>query len=113
MDQFGSHTRDAPLPAPAVRPASKNGEGIPTRVSDTWSATSMTGRIVRASPNLTVVNQFGTITMDVMRPDLLMVPTAKSLRGSAPAAAAADHRPLPVLQGQGVEGDAEVRQDRT
>ena len=49
--------------------------------------------IIRSDPRFQthfsqeVTNQFGTITMDVVRPDLLMVPTAKSLSGSPDAPA--------------------------
>ena len=37
-------------------------------------------------PNQIVVNQFGTLTLDVVRPDVLMVPTLKSLTTTPPAA---------------------------
>jgi hypothetical protein len=55
--------------------------------------------IIRSDPRFQthfsqeVTNQFGTITMDVVRPDLLMVPTAKSLSGSpdAPTDSTIDH----------------------
>ena len=35
-------------------------------------------------PNLSVVNQFGTVILDVVRPDVLMVPTLKSLSTENP-----------------------------
>ena len=76
QDQFGTVTEMVRFPHRLCNPTNKNGEGIidPTNhlVGYELAAPKFTKRT-----NQTIVNQFGTTLIDVVRPDLLMVPTAK------------------------------------
>jgi hypothetical protein len=64
-------------------PADKNGEGIVSPVQH------LTGYVMRRmaferQTGLTVTNQFGTLVVDATRPNVLMVPSAKSLTTAPP-----------------------------
>jgi hypothetical protein len=74
-DQFGSLTLAVRFPSRLCAPADKNGEGIqdPTEHLAGYGARASFSR--RA--NQTVVDQFGTLQLDLRRPDLFLVPTAK------------------------------------
>jgi hypothetical protein len=69
-------------------PANKNGEdpSAPLRPGHLagYSITRSDPRF-RTQFSQTVTNQFGTFHVDLIRPDMLMVPSAKSLTGSPPA----------------------------
>src|SRR6185369_1399596 len=87
QDQFGTLTLQIRFPHRLCAPANKNGEGIldPTE--------HLTGYKAKApftkSLNHTVTNQFGSLKLDVVRPDLFMVPTEKD--GVALAPPPGDH----------------------
>jgi hypothetical protein len=86
VDPFGNHVARVRFPhrlcAPAVaRP-------IGDRAAALFDGEHLIGHVVD-SPNVKVtnqviVNQFGTLTLDVWRPDLLLVPTLKSLTSTPP-----------------------------
>ncbi len=89
-DQFGTSTVTIKKAKRLCAPADKNGED-PTAPSDPAHLTSYT--IKQTDPpfarvgNVRVANQFGTLTVDVIKPDRLLVPTAKSLTATPPALA--------------------------
>ena len=90
VDAFGASTIDVIRPKRLCNPADKNGED-PNAPND---PDHLTGYIIRQRPRFTgatgvsVTNQFATVTMDLRAPDMLLVPTAKSLSASPPALAA-------------------------
>jgi hypothetical protein len=75
QDQFGTLPLQIRFPHRLCAPANKNGEGIidPTEHLTGYKAKAKFTK----SLNHTVTNQFGTLKLDVVRPDLFMVPTAK------------------------------------
>jgi len=76
QDQFGTLSLALRFPHRLCAPADKNGEGIldPTEHLTGYKTTAkFTKRL-----NQTVTNQFGSLQLDVVRPDLLMVPSAKN-----------------------------------
>jgi hypothetical protein len=80
-DRFGSSTVTVNRAEQFCAPANKNGEDS-TAVNEPAHLTSYT--IKQTSPSFnraraTVTNQFGSLTLDVVKPDSLLVPTAKSL----------------------------------
>lgn len=81
VDRFGTVVPTLRYPHRLCAPADKRGED-PTAPADPQH---LVGYVAKAKTpkrlGLTVTNQFGTITLDAIRPDLLMVPTAKSLGG--------------------------------
>ncbi len=88
-DQFGARTMNVQRPVALCNPVNKNGEdpsapGHPEH-EQAYLLKSPTGA-PKFNPvtNLEVVNQFGTIRVDAMRPDRLLLPTAKSLIGPTP-----------------------------
>jgi hypothetical protein len=87
QDQFGTLTLALKFPHRLCAPADKNQEGItdPTEHLTGYKAKAPFAR----SLNHTVVNQFGTIRLDVIRPDMFKVPTAKD--GVPIAAPVGDH----------------------
>ena len=79
-DQFGQHTETVRFPHRLCAPANKNGED-PTAPNhpDHLQGHLVSGPNVKVA-NLTVTNsQFGTLKLDIVKPDILMVPTLKSL----------------------------------
>jgi hypothetical protein len=76
QDQFGTLSLTLRYPHRLCAPANKNNEGI------TDPTEHLTGYRTKAAfskrTNQTVVDQFGTQQLDVVRPDLFMVPTAKN-----------------------------------
>jgi len=82
VDQFESGSFDVLAPADLLVPADKNGEGIVD------AATHLRAYKIKASRGgpkhvkqlgVSVTNQFGTLSLDTMKPDLLLVPSAKDL----------------------------------
>jgi hypothetical protein len=75
-DRFGTLSTRARFPHRLCAPADKNGEAIVDEISH------LTGYTIRAPfvrvTDRRVENQFGELRLDVLRPDLLMVPTAKN-----------------------------------
>lgn len=84
VDQFGSTTVTVNRPTKLCAPADKNDED-PAAPSD---PDHLTGYRIRnpaiRSVDQTIVNQFGTLHLDVTKTDLLFVPTAKSVAAPAP-----------------------------
>jgi hypothetical protein len=87
VDEFGARTVTLGEPTRICNPADKNGEDA----SAPEHAAHLVGyRVSSASPRFrhvrhqVVVNQFGSITVDLFRPDLLLVPSAKSQIGAPP-----------------------------
>ena len=96
VDQFASTVATVTKPHFLCAPADKNNEdpGAETHPDH------LTAYIVRNASvkklNQTIVNQFGTILLDVIKPDLLMVPSAKAVPPAtqsppAPTNPAVDH----------------------
>ncbi len=86
-DQFGATTMTVDRPRRICNPADKNGED-PTAPDD---PDHLVGYAIKASrPRFTRVrdqtfqNQFGPVTVDVVRPDMLLVPSAKSHDATPP-----------------------------
>jgi len=79
QDQFGQHTESVRFPHRLCAPANKNDEDptAPTH-PDHLQGHLVSGPNVKVA-NLNVTNQFGTIKLDTVKPDVLMVPTLKSL----------------------------------
>ena len=79
QDQFGMHTETVRFAHRLCAPANKNGEdpSAPNH-PDHLQGHIVSGPNVKVA-NLTVANQFGTIKLDIVKPDILMVPTLKSL----------------------------------
>jgi hypothetical protein len=79
QDQFGQHTETVRFAHRLCAPANKNG-GDPSAPNhpDHLQGHIVSGPNVKVA-NLTVANQFGTIKLDIVKPDILMVPTLKSL----------------------------------
>jgi len=84
VDQFGASAATAKRAKRICLPADKNDED-PLAVGAPETLTSFT--IKQTSPKfarvkgLSVTNQFGAVTLDIFKPDRLLVPTAKSLAG--------------------------------
>ncbi len=84
-DRFGTASIDLAASTPVKRlcnPAGVNGAGVPPG-PDHLTGYVISARTPRFTPltNQVVVNAFGTTTLTVVRPILLMVPSAKSLDG--------------------------------
>ena len=85
-DEFGPSTVDLIRPKRLCNPADKNGED-PSAPTDPDHLTAY--KIKQRTPfikptNIPVTNQFGTVMVDVVRPEFLFVPTAKSLSAPPP-----------------------------
>jgi hypothetical protein len=94
VDQFGTLMVDAFGPTDLCAPANKNDED-PTAPDHPAHLASYDikgrGRFKPIKDQL-VVNQFGSVTVDVIKPTSLLVPTAKSLTGPpSPLGAFVDH----------------------
>jgi hypothetical protein len=87
QDQFGTLTLTLRFPHRFCAPANKNNEGI-TDPTEHLSGYTAKAKFTK-KPNQTVVDQFGTLQLDVVRPDLFLVPTAKN--GVPLAPPAGDH----------------------
>ena len=87
-DQFGASTVTIKRAKRICAPANKNGEDA-TAPYHAAHLTSYT--IKQTSPrfarvrNVTVTDQFGSLVLDIVKPDRLLVPTSKSLTQTPPA----------------------------
>jgi len=86
-DDFGSGTATVRDPKRVCNPANKEDED-PSAPTDpahlvAYNLKNISPRFSRLN-NQVVANQFGTITVDIIRPQLLMVPSAKSLTSPPP-----------------------------
>jgi len=93
QDRYGTTTLPIRTPHPFCLPSDKNGED-PTAATDPdhlFGYADANGPVGIGAQ--TVTNQFGTVTLDLVRRTYLMVPTAKSLSGPTPplAAPVTDH----------------------
>jgi hypothetical protein len=82
-DQFGVYSGTAHRPVDLCAPADKNGEDSEAPDSGDFLSSyklSVPGPVEHIS-GVTAVNQFGTITLDLLQPDTLLVPSAASLEG--------------------------------
>jgi hypothetical protein len=88
QDQFGNHTETVRFPHRLCAPADKRDEfpDAPTH-PEHLIGHLVSGPSVKV-PNQILVNQFGTIKLDVVKPDILMVPTLKTLAPPGPPALA-------------------------
>jgi len=117
-DQFGPSTVELKKPKRLCNPADKNGED-PTAPDDPDHLTGY--KMKQTSPKfarvngVTVRNQFGTIVVDVVKPDLVLVPSAKSLVGPPPplAAPVIEHFKCYKVKGARVEASVTVRDQFT
>ena len=82
-DQFGTLEETTRYPHRLCAPVSKDGEGILDPVPYLTGYVMDNPKFTRR-PNQVVVNEFGTLTLDLTRPDILMVPSAKSLTAPIP-----------------------------
>jgi len=76
QDQFGTMTEQARHPRQLCNPTNKNGEGI-IDATDHLVAYGLKAPRFTKRLNLTVSDQFGTLQLDAIRPDFLMVPAGK------------------------------------
>lgn len=83
-DQFGSASTQARRAERLCNPADKNDQD-PTAPTDPDHLVGYKTRFrFTKVANQTILNQFGTVSVDVLRPDRLFVPSAKSLVGPPP-----------------------------
>ena len=75
QDQFGTLPLIIRFPHRLCAPVNKNGEGI-LDATEHLAGYKTKAKFTKVT-NQTIVNQFGTLQLDVVRPDLFMVPTAK------------------------------------
>jgi len=86
-DQFEGRKFDLTKPVTLCNPADKNGEGVSDIETHLEGYQVKLSRTDPAQPkfvkrtNIRVTNQFGGLVVDVVKPDRLLVPTAKSLQG--------------------------------
>lgn len=96
-DQFETKEFDVTKPLRLCNPADKNGEGIndPDTHLEGYKIQAMPGTPKFDKHSVKVTNQFGDFFVNTIRPDRLLVPTAKSLTGPVdppdPAAHNVDH----------------------
>jgi len=78
-DQFGTLEQSVRRPGRLCVPSDKDGEGIIDPTDHLVSYEADTPRTARFTPrrNQTVVNQFGTLQLDVLRPSSMLVPSGK------------------------------------
>jgi len=112
VDHFGPSTVHLKRAKRFCAPASKNGED-PTAPLDPDHLTAYT--IKQDSPRFTrvrdlvVANQFGTIEVDLVRPEALLVPSAKSLIGPVGTyTAAIDHYKCYKARGRFRSGELHI-----
>jgi len=84
QDQFGTSTVSLNKPNRLCAPTNKNHED-PTAPADpdhlkAWQDSHSAPKVL----NQTVVNQFGTLVLDVTKPSFLLVPASKGLTGNPP-----------------------------
>jgi hypothetical protein len=76
QDQFGAMTEQVRYPHRLCNPTNKNQEGIVDPTDHLAGYRTKAPRFTKRT-NQTVVDQFGTLLLDVTRVDILMVPTSK------------------------------------
>jgi hypothetical protein len=83
QDQFGTTSLPLRYPHRLCAPANKNGEDpdAPADPSHLTGYALKAPKFVKIRDQL-VRNQFGDLSIDVVRPDLFMVPSAKALQGT-------------------------------
>jgi hypothetical protein len=82
QDRFGTQTLSLRFPDRLCAPADTDEGGIFDDIQHLTGYETLHTPFTRRR-NQTVVNQFGTVVLDAVRRDMLMVPTAKSLDGPA------------------------------
>ncbi|MGD9765701.1 MAG: LamG-like jellyroll fold domain-containing protein [Candidatus Binatia bacterium] len=94
-DQFGAAVVDVEAPVALCAPVDKNGEAADAPAhADHLRHYPVTPRgELPMAPGQKIVNQFGTLFLDVLAPTAVLVPTAKNLTSvpAAPRAPAVDH----------------------
>jgi hypothetical protein len=87
IDRFGSTTVDVVEPRRVCNPANVDGAD-PSALTHPGHLLGYrlrrSGPLVALPRRQKIVNQFGTIMVDLVRPELLLVPSAKSLTGPPP-----------------------------
>jgi hypothetical protein len=83
QDQFGVQALTLRFPHRLCAPANKNGEGVSQDFQHLVGYETLRTPFTKVT-GFPVTNQFGTITIDLTRRDVLMVPTAKSLVAPPP-----------------------------
>jgi cysteine-rich repeat protein len=117
-DQFGTSAADVTRIRRLCNPASKNGEepGAVTAPDHLMAfKIRRTGERFRRLRNVEVTNQFGVAEIEVRRPVMLLVPTAKSLSAPVlpPTAPAIDHyQCYDVKGGAGTRAGGVIVQDQ-
>jgi len=76
--QFGPLNETLRFPHRLCAPADKNNEGILDPVQHLTGYSTKVSTTFTKRTRQTIQNQFGTILLDVVRPDILLVPTAKN-----------------------------------
>ncbi len=76
QDQFGTISELLRFPHRLCNPTNKNNEGVHDLADHLAGYVMKAPKFTRIA-NQTITNQFGTTLIDVVRPDLLMVPTSK------------------------------------
>ena len=90
VDQFGALTVNVNRVSSLCAPTDKNNEDAtaplhPDHLTTYGIALPKPAPRIAPVAHQTIVNQFGTLVVDVLRPVRLLVPSAKSLTGSPPA----------------------------
>jgi hypothetical protein len=75
-DRFGTLTLTLKYPHRLCNPANKNNEGIVDPTDHLAGYAAKTPKFIKQT-NKPFVDQFGTLTLDLVRPDVLLVPTSK------------------------------------
>ncbi len=86
QDRFGTESVLVQRPDRLCAPANKRNEDPPAPADPIHLAGYRIRPPKLIHPNQVVMNQFGTTTVDIIKPDRLMVPTTKSLTATPPAA---------------------------
>jgi hypothetical protein len=76
QDQFGTLTESLRFPHRLCNPTRKNGEEISDPTDHLVGYGTKPSTFAKRT-NVTLVDQFGTLVVDVTRPDILLVPTSK------------------------------------
>jgi hypothetical protein len=75
-DQFGTLTETLKFPHSLCPPTNKNNEGIVDPTDHLVGYQTKTPKFIKQT-NKTFVDQFGTLTLDLVRPQFLLVPSGK------------------------------------
>jgi hypothetical protein len=77
QDQFGTLNVTLRYPGKLCAPANKNGEGITDETDHLVAFREKASARFNPVRNQTITDQFGTVVVDVLRPESLLVPTSK------------------------------------